>query len=136
MSILHPDISGAILMKQFAIAIFTLALVGCAATQDQVTASLRDKYSGQSVDQLVMQFGPPSSTFKMADGGSAYEWNIANRTNIDTYRGTGAEATSFCKIRAVAGPDSVVRSVSTDDAAVNIYGDSLCAQKLRMPRQT
>jgi hypothetical protein len=70
----------------------------------------------------------------MADGGSAYEWNIANHTNISAYSGGGAENNVFCKIRAVVGPDNLVRQVSTDDAS-DIYGNSLGVQKLHMPRK-
>lgn len=71
----------------------------------------------------------------MADGGSAVEWNIANHTNVDVnYKWGGSEDTVFCKIRAIVGPDNLVRQVSTDDAA-DIYGNSLCARKLGMPRK-
>ena len=115
-------------MQRFAISIFTLLLIGCAATQQEVTSALQDRYTGHSVDNLVMQFGPPSNSFKMADGGSAYEWNIANHTNVDIGQYGGSENTLFCKFRAISGPDSLVRQVTTEDAS-NALGESLCAKK-------
>ena len=60
-----------------------LILSGCAAMKDQVTSALGSKYAGQSIENLVVQFGPPSNTFKMPSGGTSYVWEIANHTDLD-----------------------------------------------------
>ena len=108
-------------------------LAGCAATKEQVTSALGDKYSGKSIDKLVVEFGPPVQTFKMADGSSAYQWELANRTNIATYEGSGSASTYYCRVRAIVGRDGIVQSVSTEDRS-NIYGESFCAQRLGLKR--
>ena len=110
-------------------------LVGCAATAQQVTSALGDKYSGKSVDRLVMEFGPPMNSFKMADGGSAYQWEVANHTNIATNQYGGSASTHFCRIRAIVGRDNIVQSVSTEDSS-NVYGESFCAKRLGLKRES
>jgi hypothetical protein len=113
--------------------LLAVLLSGCAATKAQVTSALGDKYSGKSVDALVLEFGPPKSSFQMASGETAYQWELTNRTNIDTNQYGGSARTFYCRVRAIVGHDSIVRSVSTEDAA-NLLGESLCAQKLGLMR--
>jgi hypothetical protein len=43
-------------MTRIMIVLSVISLGGCAATQDQVTSALRDQYTGQKADQLVMRF--------------------------------------------------------------------------------
>lgn len=113
------------------IAIFIMAalLSGCAATKEEVTASLGNQYSGGSVDNLVAQFGPPMNSFKMASGDTAYQWELTNHTNIDVNRGHGSARTHYCRVRAIVGPDNLVRSLSTEDVS-SLFGGSLCARHL------
>ena len=125
--------AGAI-MRGFLIAT-AFALAGCAATKERVTSALGDKYAGQTIDNLVVRFGPPNNSFKMASGGSSYVWEIANHTNVDVDKYGGAANTFYCRIRAVTGPDNVVTSVSTEDVS-NLLGESLCAKRLGLARQS
>lgn len=120
-------------MRLTATTALCVLVAGCAATQEQVTAALGSKYTGRSVDQLVLEFGPPTSTFKMSDGSAAYQWELANHTNINVDKYGGSANTRYCRVRAVAGPDNLVRSLSTEDAS-NIVGESLCARKLGLAR--
>lgn len=108
-------------------------LSACAATQEQVTSALGNKYEGQSIDNLIMEFGPPLNSFKMASGDTAYQWELANHTNLNANEYGGSANTLYCRVRAIAGPDSRVRSVSTEDAS-NAFGESLCAKRLKMSR--
>ena len=38
---------------------------------------LGQEYISKNVDALVVQWGPPSSTFKFNSGGSSYVWQLA-----------------------------------------------------------
>jgi hypothetical protein len=109
-----------------------LAIVvgGCAATAEQVVSTLDGRYKGKSVDTIVMKFGPPANRFEMDSGDVAYRWNLANQINAWRY----GRYTFFCRVRAITGPDNVVKHISTEDAS-NIIGESLCAQTLNIKRQ-
>ena len=115
--------------------VFAVALSACAATKQQVTAALEDKYSGQSVDKLVVEFGPPINSFKMASGEVVYQWQLANVTSIAGNENSASARTYYCRVRAIVGCDNIVRSVSTEDAS-NLYGESICARRLGLKRNT
>jgi hypothetical protein len=51
-------------MRILGIVALGAALVGCAASRQEVAARLGDQFIGQNVDSLVVQFGPPTSSFK------------------------------------------------------------------------
>jgi hypothetical protein len=51
-------------------------LTGCAASREEVVARLGEHYIGQNVDALVIDFGPPASTFKMNSGDTSYIWQL------------------------------------------------------------
>lgn len=121
-------------MRLIAITALCVIVAGCAATQEQVTAALGSKYIGRSVDQLVLEFGPPASTFKMSAGSTAYQWELANHTKMRVNDYGGSASTLYCRVRAIAGADNIVRSVSTEDAS-NVVGESLCAKRLGIMRQ-
>jgi hypothetical protein len=97
--------------------LLAVLLSGCAATKAQVTSALGDKYSGKSVDALVLEFGPPKSSFQMASGETAYQWELTNRTNIDTNQYGGQR-----------GPSTVEYARSSDTIV------SFAASRLRMQR--
>lgn len=59
-------------MHAIVLALIALLLVGCAASRQEVAAHLGDQYVGKNVDTLVVQFGPPTSTFKMNSGQTSY----------------------------------------------------------------
>jgi hypothetical protein len=115
--------------------VFAVALLACAATKEQVTAALEDKYSGQSVDKLVVEFGPPINSFKMASGEVVYQWELANVTRIAGDQYSASARTYHCRVRAIVGRDNMVRSVSTEDVS-NLYGESFCAKRLGLQRNT
>jgi hypothetical protein len=51
-------------------------LAGCANEQQIGHDVLISRYVGQNVDQMVENFGPPNSTFKMNNGDTAYMWQL------------------------------------------------------------
>ena len=51
-----------------------LTVAACAASRQEVVARLGDQFIGKNVDTLVVQFGPPTSTFKMNSGQSNLTW--------------------------------------------------------------
>jgi hypothetical protein len=113
-------------------------LNGCAATPQEVTERLGDRYVGKNVDALVGEFGPPASLFKMNSGETAYVWQLSSVTDIQTDRGSGTARTQFCKVNVIASPSGVVNKLTTEDSArgmLGMYG-SVCSQRLGMQRQT
>ena len=123
------------------IALFAL-LSGCAASAPEVVARLGDQYIGQNVDALVVQFGPPTSVFKMNSGQSSYIWQLSAVTDINTDRGFGTASTRYCKVTVIASPKGVVQQLNTEDqnagigvpGLLGVYG-SMCGQRLGMKPQ-
>lgn len=106
-----------------------LAVGGCWATRQQTHDTLNARYVGKSVDELVVAFGPPASSHRMASGGTSYAWQLAQHVNIgDNYARPVA-----CKVMVVAAPNGMVESLSTEDAS-NMGGESLCAERLKLTR--
>lgn len=103
---------------------------------------LGDQYIGQNIDRLVVQFGPPTSTFKMNSGQSSYVWQLSAVTDIETDRGWGTASTRYCKVSVITSPTGVVQQLNTEDSnagyglggAVGMYG-SICGQRLGMRPQ-
>jgi hypothetical protein len=131
-------------MRYLGIVALCVTLGGCAASREEVVARLGEHYIGQNVDQLVIDFGPPASTFKMNSGDTSYIWQLGNQTNAVGGNGSAIASTRFCKVSVVASKTGIVTLLNTEDSnagggfagAVGMYG-SLCAQRLGMqPRQT
>jgi hypothetical protein len=97
-----------------------LALLGCAADQIPAAQQLSSQYKDQSIDQLVVARGPPTSTFAMTNGDKMHEWQLAAGTD-----GNGNAVQ--CKIRAVVNPQGTVRSITTNDQET---GGTWCANAL------
>jgi hypothetical protein len=121
-----------------------VALPGCAATKQEVSANLGDRFLGKNVDALVSEFGPPASTFRMNSGETAYVWQLSAVTKINTNDGIGTAKTNYCKVNVISSPTGIVTKLTTEDesgtggivglAGVDIYG-SVCARHLGMRRQ-
>jgi hypothetical protein len=115
------------------------ALAGCAASREEVSTRLGEHYIGQNVDALVIDFGPPASTFKMNSGDTSYIWQLGNQTNAVGGNGAAIASTRFCKVSVVASKTGIVTLLNTEDsnagggigAAVGMYG-SICANRLGM----
>jgi hypothetical protein len=130
-------------MRNLGIVALCAALGGCAASTQEVRARLGEHYIGQNVDQLVIDFGPPASTFKMNSGDTSYIWQLGNQTNAVGGNGAAIASTNFCKVSVVANKTGVVTLLNTEDsnagggfgAAVGMYG-SICAQRLGMQPRT
>ena len=118
-------------------------LTGCAASRQEVAARLGDQFIGQNVDSLVLQFGPPTSMFKMNSGQSSYVWQLTAVTDIVADRGYGQASTRFCKVSVIASPAGIVSQLNTEDSnagagiagALGAYG-SICAHRLGMKPQS
>jgi hypothetical protein len=129
-------------MRILGIVALCAALGGCAASRQEVAARLGDQFIGQNVDSLVVQFGPPTNTFKMNSGQSSYVWQLTAVTDIAVDRGYGQASTRFCKVSVIASPVGIVTQLNTEDsnaggglyAAVGAFG-SICAQRLKMKPQ-
>jgi hypothetical protein len=61
-------IGGQVFMRVLSVVALCAILGGCAASKQEVVARLGDQYIGQNVDTLIVQFGPPTSAFKMNSG--------------------------------------------------------------------
>jgi hypothetical protein len=130
-------------MRILGIVALCAALAGCAASRQEVVAQLGAEYIGQNVDALVVQWGPPASTFKMNSGDTSYVWQLGNQTNINTDRGAGIASTLFCKVNVVANKAGIVTLLNTEDSnagggivgALGGYG-SICANRLGIRHQS
>jgi hypothetical protein len=78
-------------MRIVVIVALCAALGGCAASKQEVVARLGDQYVGKNVDALVLQFGPPTSTFKMSSGDTSYVWQLSAVTDINVSTKTSAQ---------------------------------------------
>jgi hypothetical protein len=124
-------------------AVLAIVLGGCVATSQQTAQQLGARYLGQKVDQLVVDFGPPASTFRMTSGENAYMWQLGNTTNIVMSEGSGSASTSYCRVKVISSPAGVVTDLKTEDVSgtgglmgamgVDIHG-SLCARRLGISR--
>jgi len=94
-----------------AVVLLAMALVGCGADADRVRLALTDKYTGHSVDQLVLEFGPPESSFKMTSGETSYQWDVARSASVVVSGDVASVDTSHCRVRALVGQDGRVRDV-------------------------
>jgi hypothetical protein len=120
-----------------------LSLAACAASRQEVVSRLGDEFIGQNVDSLVVQWGPPASTFKMNSGDTSYVWQLGNQTDIRTDDGAGFASTRFCKVNVVASKTGLITQLNTEDSnaggglvgALGGYG-SICARRLSMKPQT
>lgn len=134
-------------MRALYVAALCAALGGCAASRQEVATRLGEQYIGKNVDTLVVQFGPPSSQFKMNSGETSYLWQLSSVTDIDIstdrYGSSGTAKTNFCKVNVITSPAGVISKLSTEDASgtggllgaagVDIRG-SVCARHLGMRR--
>jgi hypothetical protein len=122
-------------------------LGGCAASAPEVRARLGQEYIGKNVDALVVQWGPPTSMFRMNSGEGSYVWQLSAVTNMTIRDGNGSAATSYCKVSVIASPAGVITQLSTEDSnsgvgsgllgvagALGAYG-SMCGQRLGMKSQ-
>jgi hypothetical protein len=124
-------------MRILGIVALGATLCGCAASREEVIARLGEHYIGQNVDQLVIDFGPPASTFKMNSGDTSYIWQLGNQTNAAGGNGAAIASTRYCKVSVVANKTGVVTLLNTEDSnaggglagAVGMYG-SICANRL------
>ena len=130
---------------RFAMVAAACLLSGCAATKQEVSENLGNRFVGKNVDALVTEFGPPASAFRMNSGETSYLWQLSAVTRINTDDYGGTARTRFCKVNVIASPTGIVTNLKTEDtsgtgsilglAGVDIYG-SVCAQHLGMKRQT
>lgn len=130
-------------MRIIAIFVCLLALSGCGtASRQEVATRLGAQFIGQNVDSLVVQFGPPSSAFKMNSGQTSYVWQLGAVTDVNTDRGTGTVSTRYCKVSVIASQAGVVTDLNTEDSngtgligATAAFG-SICGRRLGMKSQT
>ena len=123
------------------------ALGGCAASAPEVRARLGQEYIGKNVDALVVQWGPPTSMFRMNSGEGSFVWQLSALTNIAVQNGQGSASTSYCKVSVIASPTGIINRLDTEDSnpgggsgllglagALGAYG-SMCGQRLGMKPQ-
>lgn len=117
-------------------------LGGCAASAPEVKARLGQEYVGKNVDALVVQWGPPTTTFKMNSGQTAYVWQLATETMINVDRGSGIAKSYACRVNVVASPTGIIQQLDTEDykaggGILSMVGatGSMCGERLKMKPQ-
>jgi hypothetical protein len=126
------------------LAVFALGVLGgCAASAPEVRARLGQEYIGKNVDTLVVQWGPPTSTFRMNSGQASYVWQLSAVTDIAINDGRGSASTYGCKVSVIASPTGVITQLDTEDhnpigtGLIGLAGalgatGSMCGQRLGM----
>jgi hypothetical protein len=97
-------------------------LAGCETAQPPVAQTLAQQHMNQSIDRLVLAYGPPASTFALTSGDKMHEWQMAAGTD-----GNGHAVQ--CKIRAVSSTQGIVKSITTNDAQTG-SGSTWCTHAL------
>jgi len=122
------------------------ALGGCAASAPEVRTRLGQEYIGKNADTLVLQWGPPTSMFRLNSGQTSYVWQLSSVTDITIRNGSGTASTSGCKVSVIASPTGVITQLDTEDnnpggsgliglaGVLGAYG-SMCGQRLGMKPQ-
>ena len=117
-----PSGLGEKVMRFLQAVLLCIFLGGCYASTQEVRAKLGDDYVGKNVDTLVLQFGPPTSQFKMSTGETSYLWQLSAVTNVDVtrdrYGSSGTANTKFCKLNVIAPPTGIVTKLATEDGSV------------------
>jgi hypothetical protein len=133
-------------MRILAVIAFFALLGGCAASAPEVRARLGQEYIGKNVDALVVQWGPPTSMFRMNNGQASYVWQLSAVTDIAMDQGRGSASTYGCKVSVIASPTGAITQLNTEDynpsgagllglaGALGAYG-SMCGQRLGMKPQ-
>lgn len=101
------------LLLAFALSVLTLT-GGCETVpyEDRVKAfedSVTARFVGRSVDELILAFGPPNSSYKLSDGRDVLQYEIDR-----TYTTGGGSYTSYqtaTRTRQVRDNDGTVRNV-------------------------
>lgn len=90
-------------MKAF-LAGITLVITGC-ATEDKFRDHLQT-WMGHDVNDVIMAYGPPSSTYDMPNGNKMYTWLQGGRSvaGYNPYSHMAWAATIYCKITMTADP--------------------------------
>jgi hypothetical protein len=89
-----------------------------------VADNLSKQHQGKNIDEVVLELGPPASSFVMSNGQKLYEWQMAGGTDAS---GNAVQ----CKIRAVSNQQGVVQNISTNDQTTGgAAGNSWCQHAL------
>lgn len=75
-------------MRRLFVLLSAAMLLGCATHRYE---KILDSWGGHDVNELIVAWGPPSSTFDMPDGRKMYTWS-ADRGAVAMPLGTGAVA--------------------------------------------
>lgn len=129
-------------MRILGVAVLCFALGGCAASAPEVKARLGQEYVGKNVDALVVQWGPPTTTFKMNSGQTSYVWQLATETTVNLDRGSGLAKNYACRVNVIASQTGVIQQLDTEDynagtGILSMVGatGSMCGERLRMKPQ-
>lgn len=133
-------------MKGAVTALLCISLAGCAASRSEVKARLGQEYIGQNVDTLVLNWGPPATTFRLNSGQQSYVWQLSSVTEAVGGDGYATARTIGCKVTVVASPAGVITNLDTEDhnpggtgvlglaGSMGAFG-SMCAHRLGMKRE-
>ena len=69
--------------------------------------------SRRDVDVLVVQFGPPTSTFKMNSGRISFVWRPKAVTDIVGNEDNAQAQSRFCKVSVIQSPAGSVTQLNT-----------------------
>jgi len=132
-------------MPRASIILATLTLAACTTTQ-QAHDALQTRWLGRSADAFFVQYGPPASSFPLADGRLVYEWTGGRRnyalggsafTTAHAVGSTAYATTSYsgggtlavgCSVRIVADGERTIQAIAPTVDTVGRFTTSRCAE--------
>jgi hypothetical protein len=121
-------------MRSLGIVGLCVALGGCLTTSQEVVQQLGANYIGKSTDNLVKDFGPPASSFKLQSGETSYVWQLDSVTHVYGDQYSARASTRYCKVSVVADPKGIVTTLNTEDSD-SVLNGSICSRRLGIQRQ-
>jgi hypothetical protein len=120
--------------------------IGGCTTTEQAANVLHSKWDGQSADSFFLQYGPPVSTYTMADGGKIFSW-VGGRANIPlpgsastttsiigsvalsttTYQDGGTLALG-CSVQIAAAKSGIITAIKPTGDSLGLWQMSRCAE--------
>lgn len=92
------------------VVVVVFLLAGCAHMRAAQYRKTLDSWMGSDISQVIVQWGPPSTTYLMPDGRTAYTWLYDGGAVAAPVMGTMYAIPRGCTTTLIAGSDNRVQS--------------------------
>jgi hypothetical protein len=125
--------------------IVAIFLASCSTTQ-QAAVALQSGWVGKNADDFFRRYGPPASSFALADGGMIYEWvggraavyipgtasttttSVGNTAISNTQFSGGGNIYLGCKVRITTKRDRSITGIEPSGDSIGMWQTSRCAE--------